>query len=294
MPTYSTPEPITATIESGAGDIRITASDRNDTIVTIRPRNESRAADRKAADQTTAELTGDTLAVKGLKPWHKPFGGFGVTDITVELPTGSHVTASTGMGKVAAEGELGRVTAKSAMGDIAIDHMGSGRARTAMGDIRIDQVDGDLDVSTSTGEVRVGDVRGSVVVKNSNGASSLGHVTGDVRVKAANGRIDIEEADRSVVAKTANGNTRIGQVGTGDVQLASGAGAIEIGIPLGTVAWLDLNSHYGEVRNELDAANGPDAADRTVKVSARTGAGDIVVRRSTPATAAGPGPDGRS
>ena len=291
MTTYPTPAPVTATIEAGAGDIRITASDRHDTTVTVTPRNDSRAADRKAAEQVTAELVGDTLTVKGLKPWHKPFGGFGVADITIELPTGSHVTASTGMGKVAAEGELGRVTAKSAMGDIAIDHMGSGRARTAMGDIRIDQVGGDLDVSTSTGEVRVGDVSGSVVVKNSNGASSLGHVTGDVRVKAANGRIDIEQVDRSVVCKTANGSTRIGMVGTGDVQLASGAGSIEIGIPEGTAAWLDLSSKYGDVRNELTAANGPAASDRTVKVSARTGAGDIVVRRSTPALTAGPSTD---
>ena len=288
MPTYSTPGPVTATIESGAGDIRITASDRSDTIVTIEPRNHSRAADRRAAEQVTAELAGDDLSIKGVKVWRKPFGGFGVVDITVELPTGSHVTASTGMGTVSAQGELGRVDATSAMGDIAIDRMASGRARTSMGDIRIDRVDGDLDVSTSTGEVRVGDVGGSVVCRNSNGASSLGHVTGDVRVKAANGRIDIEQADRSVVSKTANGSTRVGRVGTGDVHLASGAGGIEIGIPLGTAAWLDLGSKYGEVRNELDTAHGPDAADRTVKVSARTGAGDIVVRRSSPATAGGP------
>lgn len=291
MPTFSTPGPITATIDGSGGDIRITASDRADTVVTVRPRSDAKAADRKAADQVTVEMAGDHLVVKGLKVWRKPFGSFGLADITVELPTGSHVTASTALGKVAVEGELGRVTAKSAMGDIAIDHMATGRARTAMGDIRIDQVDGDLDVSTASGDVRVGDVHGSVVVKNSNGTSTLGHVTGDVRVKAANGRIDIEQADRSVVCKTANGSTRVGQVGTGDVQLAAAAGGMDIGIPEGTAAWLDLNSQYGQVRNELDATDGPGSTDRTVKVTAKTYSGDIVVRRSHSATTGGPTPE---
>ena len=37
MPTFDTPEPITVTLELGVGDVRITASDRADTVVEVRP-----------------------------------------------------------------------------------------------------------------------------------------------------------------------------------------------------------------------------------------------------------------
>jgi hypothetical protein len=290
MPTFSTPGPLHVAVEASGGDIRIIAGERTDTVVTVTPRSADKPADIRAADQVQVDLAGDVLSVKGLRAWRQlsPFGGHGLADITIELPTRSNVSATTAVGKIVTNGELGRVNAKSAMGDIAIDHMTTGRTKTAFGDVRIDRVDGDLDVSTASGEVRVGDVHGSATVKNSNGATTLGHVTGDLKVKAANGRIDVERVDRSAVCKTANGSTRVGSVGEGDVLLTAAAGGMDIGIPEGTAAWLELNSQFGQVRNELEATDGPGTATRRVKVTAKTYSGDIVVRRSSPATADGP------
>jgi len=56
-------------------------------------------------------------------------------------------------------------------------------------------------------------------------------------------------------------------------------GRIEIGIPRGTSAMLDLSTSFGVVRNGLDAAAQPAAQDRTVEIHARTSAGDIDVVR---------------
>ena len=289
MSTFSTPGPLDVVVDGGGGDIRIAASDRGDTVVTITAHAPDRAADVRAAEQVTVDLSGATLTIKGPKSWrHSMFGaGNGLADITIDLPSRSNVSATTALGTIITNGELGQVHAKSAMGDIAVDHMAAGRARTALGNVRIDRADGDLDAGTASGELHIGDVHGSATVKSSNGNIIVGHVAGDLKAKAANGRIDIERVDRSLNSKTSNGATRVGQVGEGDVVLTAASGGMEIGIPHGTAAWLDLHSQFGRVRNELETTAEPGAADTRVKITAKTFNGDVVVRRAAVT------PDGR-
>jgi hypothetical protein len=40
-----------------------------------------------------------------------------------------------------------------------------------------------------------------------------------------------------------------------------------------------VSTQFGRVHNHLDAADGPEPADETVEVRARTSYGDIVIRR---------------
>jgi DUF4097 and DUF4098 domain-containing protein YvlB len=143
----------------------------------------------------------------------------------------------------------------------------------------VDHADG-ADITASNGAVNIRRIDGPATVKNSNGASWIGEVTGDLRVGAANGTVTVDRAHAGVAAKTANGSVRVGEVVRGAVTLRTAAGSIEVGIRTGTAAWLDLNTSAGRVRNELAAAAGPDNADETVEVRARTYAGDIVVRRA--------------
>ena len=56
-------------------------------------------------------------------------------------------------------------------------------------------------------------------------------------------------------------------------------GRIEVGIPTGTAALLDLSTSFGTVRNGLESVGGPAAGERTVEVHAQTSAGDIDVVR---------------
>ena len=64
-------------------------------------------------------------------------------------------------------------------------------------------------------------------------------------------------------------------------------GKVDIGIRDGVAAWLDLNTGFGKVRNELDDAPGPAEDDETVEVRARTSFGGITIRRSVALAAAG-------
>ena len=91
----------------------------------------------------------------------------------------------------------------------------------------------------------------------------------------------------TVAAKTAYGDVRIGEVTRGAVVAQTACGKVDIGIRDGVAAWLDLNTGFGTVRNELSDAPRPGPDDTTVEVRGRTGFGDITIRRSVALAAAG-------
>ena len=62
--------------------------------------------------------------------------------------------------------------------------------------------------------------------------------------------------------------------------MGTAMGDVEIGIADGTAAWLDVNTGFGHVRNQLENATRPDEADKTVEVRGPTSYGDIIIHRS--------------
>ncbi|HEY7483793.1 MAG TPA: DUF4097 family beta strand repeat-containing protein [Streptosporangiaceae bacterium] len=280
MPTFDTPEPIVATIDAGAGHVWIYASDRTDTVVEVRPTDESADADVHAAKQAQVEYANGRLLVKAPKSKIRSIvGRTPSVDVTVELPTGSRVDADA-WSEIRSEGRLGDSTFKNAAGAIRLDQTGRLKLRTAAGDISVARASEHADVSTASGKVWLGEIDGTAAVKSSNGDITVGEVTGDLRLNTANGDITVERALASVAAKTAYGNMRVGEVVRDSVDLETSFGEVEIGIAEGTAAWLDVNSKLGSVRSDLEAAGEPGPSEETVKVRARTGFGDIVIRRS--------------
>jgi len=281
MPVFESLAPISVSVEI-VGDVRITASDRTDTVVDVRPHDPAKASDVKAAQETRVEYADGALAVTTPKHWtrYTPFGGAEAVDVTIEVPTGSSLDVASGMGDLHTEGELGRCQLKTGMGRIRLDQTGDLEADSGYGDISVDRATGDAMVTTGSGHVRIGAVDGSLTVRNANGDTAVGETTGEARVRAANGDVVIDRAHTSVTARTANGNLRVRDVSHGSIDLQTAAGELEIGIHEGTAAWLDLTSKYGLVRNSLDAADGPASDDGTVQVRGRTSAGNILVLRA--------------
>ena len=288
MPTFETPTPISMVIDI-VGDARITASDRTDTVVDVRPRNAANADDVKAAEQTVVDYSEGRLQVRMPKHWKRytPFGGGESVAVTIEVPTGSSLEAATDLGDLHAEGELGTSRLKTAMGNIRLDHAGALHATTAYGNVVVDRVVGDAEVTTGSGDVRIGELDGTAVIKNSNGDIAVADVTGDLRVKAANGDIAVGRAHRSVTAKTARGDIRIRDVSRGTIVMETAAGELEVGVHEGTAAWLDVSTQFGSVRNSLGTADEPAPSDHRVEVRARTSVGDIVIGRSASETTRG-------
>src|ERR1700738_1338393 len=91
VPTFETLEPISVTIAMVVGDLRITASDRRDTVVVVSPNDSSKESDVKAAEQTRVEYSEGRLLIKAPRSWTNftPFGGAESIDVVVELPEGS-------------------------------------------------------------------------------------------------------------------------------------------------------------------------------------------------------------
>jgi Toastrack DUF4097 len=281
MPTFATPEPISATIDVPVGDVRISASDGEATIIDVRPSDPSSNEDLKVAQRTRVEYADEQLLVKApkLRSW-LPRSAGGSVDVTIELPAGSRLQGAGQLTDFRCEGRLGDCRIKTGIGQIQLDAADTPRLKTGIGDIGVDRATGHADVTVASGDVRVRELDGSAVIKNSNGDTWVGAAGGELRVNAANGSIAVEAANAGVVAKSTNGDVRLGEVVRGSVVLETRLGDLEVGVREGTAAWLDVRANAGRVHNALDAAEAPEPSAETVEVRARTTAGSVVIRRS--------------
>ena len=212
MATFDTPEAITAVIELVMADVRVVATDRDDTTVEVRPSDSTRRADVQAAEQTRVDYSGGRLLVKATGRWRSwsPFGDGGSVDVEVGLPLGSRVTGTTA-GAFRCVGALGDCEIKTSLGEIQIERAAAVRLATSAGDITLEHATGDAHLTTGSGAIRVGEIDGSAVIKNSNGDTSVREVGGELQVKAANGDIAIDDVRGTVATKTANGDIRVGR-----------------------------------------------------------------------------------
>jgi hypothetical protein len=281
MPTFDSRGPISVNIEIGVGEIRMVAGDRTDTLVEVRPADPSKKGDVAAAEQTCVDYSDGALRVKSHtgRRHHSFRRGADAIDVLIELPAGSTINSEAGMGTLHATGRFGDFRHKSGAGDVHIVEAADVSLKTAAGDITIGRTTG-CDVATASGAVRLGTIDGRAVVKNSNGDTEIGDITGDLRVSAANGKVSVDRAQSTVVVKTANGDIRLGEVVRGAVVAGTAYGRIEVGIRDGVAAWLDLNTAFGKVRSDLDAADRPAPGEDTVELKARTAYGDITIRRA--------------
>jgi DUF4097 and DUF4098 domain-containing protein YvlB len=281
MPNYETPEPISVTLDLSVGNVRVTASARTDTVVEVRPSDETDESDVKAAAQVRVDYTNGTLRVTGPKGRVFDFSRKSRSvDVSIELPSGSQLSTELQAGDLRCAGQLGECRLRASAGNFWLERTGPLRLSTSAGHITADGIAGNAEISTGTGKIQIGEVEGSAVVKNSNGDTAIDAVTGDVRVRAANGDISVDRAGAGVDAKTSNGSIRVGEVVRGSVLLGTAMGDLDIGIAEGTAAWLEVNTGFGHVHNRLENATRPDEADETVEVRGRTSYGDITIHRS--------------
>ena len=281
MPTFDTPGPITALVHLTAGDLRVVAGDRPDTVVEVRPGDATVTRDVHAAEQTRVEFSAGTLTVRGPRqPGLGVFGRVGSVDVVVELPAGSDVEAQLGVGAARCTGALGGCRLRSGAGDLQVEQAESLALTTGTGLASVENVTGDAKLTTGSGRLRVHAVAGPAELKSGNGEVWVGHAGSELRINSANGDITADHAASSITASTANGDIRVRELVRGETTLRTAAGRIEVGIRRGTAARLDLHTHYGKVRNEMTAADAPAETDERAEVRARTSFGDILIRRS--------------
>ncbi|MCU1585593.1 MAG: hypothetical protein JWM49_2149 [Microbacteriaceae bacterium] len=278
MPTYNTPTPIDLAIKLPVGAIEIIAGDRDDTVVTVSPTNPTKAVDIRGAEETKVDFDGQRLTITGPRPRFSFVGPYESVDVRVELPAGSRLTAETSAGGVRSAGRLGATRVKSSMVDL--DSTDDLWVRAMNGNVTVANAHGGIEITADHGQIRVGTVAGDAILKASHGSIRVRESGGDVDAKLSYGDLEITKALGSVAAKTAYGSIEMLEVSTGSVQVESGYGTVTIGVRPGILAWLDLSSKDGRVRNELDGDRAPESSEQTVAVRARTQYGDITIYRA--------------
>jgi hypothetical protein len=264
MSEFDCPNPITLALRAGAGVVDITAEERTTAVVDIRPYDDSDAA-HEAADNTHAEMHGDTLVIAvpdrfGL--W--PFRRRARLRISVRVPLDSVLAVKSASSDVTARGRYASAGLGIASGDAYIEHVtGDADLKTASGDVGVDRLDGPVQVKTASGDV------------------TLGHTSSDVNVHAASGDVRIGHTDAFVRVVSASGDIDVAHTARGTLNLRTASGDVTVGIATGTSVWLDLNTTSGDARNDLPMTQAPDdRAGADVTLNARTMSGNIRVRRS--------------
>jgi hypothetical protein len=175
---FATTAPITAVLDIPAGRVRFIAADRADTTVEVLPANPAKSRDAKAAQQTTVDYTDGVLRIEvPLK--NQYLGPTGAIEVTVQLPSGSHVQAKAGCTELRTVGRLGDIAYDGAYRHTKIDEAAGVRLTAVDGDVEIGRLGGPAQISTARGDIRIGEaVHGTVELRTQSGDISVGAATG--------------------------------------------------------------------------------------------------------------------
>lgn len=260
MPVFPTPDPVSVRVDFPAGHLRVTASDRDDTHVEVRPGDPGSTTDVEYAQDVLIEHADGLITVKA--PDRQRLRRTPSLDVTIALPTRSNLRMITAAADVMATGQLGEVKVNCASGDVDVAHASRIDVKAASGDVRCDVVENDAVIDATSGSVRLGTVHGTTTVVTASGDTVIGHAGGDVSSRTASGSLDV------------------GGIGRGRVTAKTASGDITIAIAKGSAAWLDVSSLSGRVRSELQQSGEPAEGVSAVEVRARTLSGDISIVRA--------------
>jgi hypothetical protein len=177
MQTFQTPAPIATVLDIPAGSIRFIAADRADTTVEVRPANPAKSRDVKAAEGIEIAFGDGVLRIAAPVAKNQYFGPSGSVEVTVQLPAGSGVEATSAAAGFRAVGRLGDVVFEGASGPVKIDEAASVRLTAADGDVTVGRLTGPAEISTQRGDVRIAEAVGGTVV--------LTTQMGDISIDAA-------------------------------------------------------------------------------------------------------------
>jgi DUF4097 and DUF4098 domain-containing protein YvlB len=186
------------------------------------------------------------------------------------------------LGDLIADGVLGAVAFKTGLGAVQLQETGPLNLRNGLGQVSVTGVSGSAEVHAGSGDIRIRAVDGTAQVSNGNGKIRVGVVTGPATVKVSNGSVSVDHALSDVTAENSNGEVRIGEVVRGKVSATTKNGSVEIGVRVGSAAWLELNTGVGRVYSELPDAAAPETGEQVdrVEIHASTKLGDVTIRRA--------------
>lgn len=255
--------PLDLRVHLDYGSVRVRAR-RGATAATVRctPSIGSRDQDVDAAQSVRVALDGTVLDVRGTASGWRRFIRPGSADIEIEAPEGSSVSVTTAYAEVEIAGRVGDCSVQTTGGEIRVEEAARARLETKHAAVALGQAADGGRLESTHGSLRVRQAVGAIDLTASSGDVELDRATGDVTVRNTYGAV------------------RIGELASGSCAITTSYGSVDIGIPTGTAAYLDVRSDNGGVRSELDPTSAPAHHVDRVAVTARSHYGSITIRRA--------------
>lgn len=267
---FSTPEPVAAYVELGAGALDVRAQDTSETTVRI---------DGPRAEEFHVALEGNQLSV--VAPKGRFFSGNEQHRVLVVLPTDSDLATRLGSADTSTTGSLGMLKLKSGSGDVRIDTATDHTViESGSGDVMCDRLEAEVRVKSGSGDVELGEVHGKIGISTGSGDVTLGLVHDTTVVKTGSGDLDVKRPEGSLQFSTASGDLQVGPVAHGSIVAKSASGDIRVAVPEGTPVWTDINTVSGEVASNLVSAGKPADGQPHLEIRATTVTGDVVLARA--------------
>ena len=260
--TFVAGAPITLAVSLEFGTVRVHAQDTGTVTARVFPARSTRRVDVEAAERTRVHFADNALEIRVPGATRRFFGSPGSVDVDVVVPTGSSLRLDAGYAEVEVTGTVDACAVKTSYGDIRVDDTGR------------------LDIDSQGGTVTAGRVAGPAKVSSTYGRIRIREAAGPADLATSSGDINVTRAAGDVTARSAYGQVTIGEQVRGSASVSGSYGAVTVGIPTGTAAYLDLRSDHGQVRSELDRTPEPRPDIERAAIRARTSYGDITIRRA--------------
>ncbi|MEV5983191.1 DUF4097 family beta strand repeat-containing protein [Streptomyces sp. NPDC052114] len=179
MQKFATPAAVTAVLDIPAGRIHLIAADRTDTTVEVRPADPAKSRDAQAAEATEVTCADGVLRIQAPEAKNRLLGNSGSVEVTVQLPTGSRVEASSAAAEFRGVGRLGDIVLDGGHGTVKVDEADSARLTGHDAHITVGRLHDGGEISTQRGNVNITEAVG--------GQLTLTVQQGDIAVVAARG-----------------------------------------------------------------------------------------------------------
>ena len=128
-------------------------------------------------------------------------------------------------------------------------------ATTGNGAMSVDRASNDVELHTGNGDVRLSMTAGTVDVTSGNGDLDIDGATGPVRATTGNGRVYVTTGAGPVNVRTGNGaiDVRMKTItGTGDMTFSTGNGSVTVALPENFAGEIDASTGRGDFRSDFE------------------------------------------
>jgi DUF4097 and DUF4098 domain-containing protein YvlB len=128
-------------------------------------------------------------------------------------------------------------------------------ATTGNGDVTVEKASNDVDVRSGNGDVRILMTAGRVDVSTGNGELEIDGATGPVNATTGNGRVYVNTSTGPVTARTGNGEIDVRMktlTGNSDMTFSTGNGAVRVSLPSSFAGEVDASTGHGDFSSDFE------------------------------------------